>query len=790
LEEPTAADSKEDIAPATVPANKIVSSSPKASVVVKSADASPSPATPEATPISEESPGKKGDLEKEHEVVNSTNDDQDVDSKSTPKKEEEDRSQYQEYDGEDNDDEVDDDDDGDGDVDNEEADSSYSPSPVPMNEDQNGNKNSSKERWTKSGTDDNDVVMADDTNGDADADGDGDGDGDVDGDEEEENGESYDGIYYQKGFTSEDDRGEQYEQEDGDEDEEGGGEGDVDDDEAAGDVDDGEDDGSMLEDDYGDESDSAARPNDAQYPESMDEERDFEEEKPDGTSVKSIADDNEMEDVSAPVVRSTRPTILDNQPHSKSAAGSAVTSPKETVAGGLAVHVRRQSSYMQTHPKHSVEAGSTVTLASTSEDVEDGTEAKEAESVAADSTAAAPETELPAEVVTRPSPSSSKPSITGSVPSTRPSAMAGATSSTSPSTHASASASAVSSSAGAPASSVGHTSGSSGSSGAVVGRSRASRRIAEAEGTMKPEITIQAAYAKGSSTRPYNAYKMAAPIPALLTDPEERQAFFKSFDVAQPLMPVPPLTPTPTATATTATTSSTESTSISTVDVKSPPLASISGAPSSSLTSLLFLSSSSLSSSVKLIPISAITSFSTDSTNNPNVSLGPLDPSVFEYTTRLPLPPWPPAELEALNRGLETVGKNFTRISREYVPTRSTHECIEAYYSKKHSLRYHRVKVYKKEMGKEEEEYVKYVSGVNKYVTAETRRIRNEVGAGGANSLLLGFDGGMGGGGGKDGVGVRTRGSAAAAEQGNMNSDQFVRGARLRNRERVNMAED
>jgi hypothetical protein len=73
--------------------------------------------------------------------------------------------------------------------------------------------------------------------------------------------------------------------------------------------------------------------------------------------------------------------------------------------------------------------------------------------------------------------------------------------------------------------------------------------------------------------------------------------------------------------------------------------------------------------------------------------------SSYEYLPRgLVLPPvaWPPAELNALNYGLENHGKNFTLISRISVPTRTTHECIEAYYTLKHSLRYWRVRNQKK----------------------------------------------------------------------------------------------
>ncbi|KAJ3304982.1 hypothetical protein HDU76_005088 [Blyttiomyces sp. JEL0837] len=60
----------------------------------------------------------------------------------------------------------------------------------------------------------------------------------------------------------------------------------------------------------------------------------------------------------------------------------------------------------------------------------------------------------------------------------------------------------------------------------------------------------------------------------------------------------------------------------------------------------------------------------------------------FETLERvlLPIPCWLPWELEGLKRGLDKVGKAFSVISRDYIPSKSTAECIEAYYMYKHTL--------------------------------------------------------------------------------------------------------
>ncbi|KAI9310017.1 hypothetical protein DFJ73DRAFT_804984 [Zopfochytrium polystomum] len=55
--------------------------------------------------------------------------------------------------------------------------------------------------------------------------------------------------------------------------------------------------------------------------------------------------------------------------------------------------------------------------------------------------------------------------------------------------------------------------------------------------------------------------------------------------------------------------------------------------------------------------------------------------------TLLPAPAWLPRELDDLAAGLATVGKSFTRIARDYVRTRPTADCVEAYYMRKHEIR-------------------------------------------------------------------------------------------------------
>ncbi|KAJ3305055.1 hypothetical protein HDU76_005081, partial [Blyttiomyces sp. JEL0837] len=83
----------------------------------------------------------------------------------------------------------------------------------------------------------------------------------------------------------------------------------------------------------------------------------------------------------------------------------------------------------------------------------------------------------------------------------------------------------------------------------------------------------------------------------------------------------------------------------------------------------------------------------------------PYAPPLFADPCKTITPPWTTAELDALDRGLESVGKKFSRISREYVVTRSTSECIEAYYAKKFILRSYRIKNYRKTAQREDDDY-------------------------------------------------------------------------------------
>jgi UDP-galactopyranose mutase len=85
-----------------------------------------------------------------------------------------------------------------------------------------------------------------------------------------------------------------------------------------------------------------------------------------------------------------------------------------------------------------------------------------------------------------------------------------------------------------------------------------------------------------------------------------------------------------------------------------------------------------------------------------------------------------PTEMESLDRGLEVCGKSFTRISREFVCTRSTSECIERYYATKHRLKSTRMKQYRKRVEKEDEAYIKYLAGLGRFVAVETKRLRME----------------------------------------------------------------
>ncbi|KAI9321963.1 hypothetical protein DFJ73DRAFT_921939 [Zopfochytrium polystomum] len=55
--------------------------------------------------------------------------------------------------------------------------------------------------------------------------------------------------------------------------------------------------------------------------------------------------------------------------------------------------------------------------------------------------------------------------------------------------------------------------------------------------------------------------------------------------------------------------------------------------------------------------------------------------------TLLPAPAWLPRELDDLAAGLAAVGKSFTRIAWDFVRTRPTADCVEAYYMRKHEIR-------------------------------------------------------------------------------------------------------
>ncbi|KAJ3097707.1 hypothetical protein HDU97_004591 [Phlyctochytrium planicorne] len=119
-------------------------------------------------------------------------------------------------------------------------------------------------------------------------------------------------------------------------------------------------------------------------------------------------------------------------------------------------------------------------------------------------------------------------------------------------------------------------------------------------------------------------------------------------------------------------------------------------------------------------------------------SIGPLPSEIMEAALHSDAE-WLPAELEGLNRGLEACGRNFSIISRDYVPTRTTAECIASYYQRKHSLRFTKVKAYKKQVEREEDEYIQYVNGVAKFIASEAKRLKAERNKGGPFSLANPF---------------------------------------------------
>ncbi|KAJ3029541.1 UNVERIFIED_CONTAM: hypothetical protein HDU68_011841 [Siphonaria sp. JEL0065] len=217
------------------------------------------------------------------------------------------------------------------------------------------------------------------------------------------------------------------------------------------------------------------------------------------------------------------------------------------------------------------------------------------------------------------------------------------------------------------------------------------------QNTARHDITIAAAYATGGapayskrSNRPYVAEKMAADIPALISDHSLIQTLFQT---TAPLpLPLHSLLDAATAEADDPET-----------------LQKLYTNPTRTL----------LSATHKIASHLAIVSTTT----------GPLPPTIMETSCLLTAPQnptWLPSEIEALDKGLELYGKNFTRISRECVQSKTTFECIHAYYTRKHDLRSVKVKKYKKKVGKEDEEYVKYVGGLGKYIAMETKRMKAE----------------------------------------------------------------
>ncbi|KAJ3195012.1 hypothetical protein HK101_001340 [Irineochytrium annulatum] len=230
-----------------------------------------------------------------------------------------------------------------------------------------------------------------------------------------------------------------------------------------------------------------------------------------------------------------------------------------------------------------------------------------------------------------------------------------------------------------------------------------------------PEATITAALSKSGSLRPFNAAKMAAIIPALVVN---SPTLFRTAALAA------------------ASSSAAQDTNIMDVDSKAPVSESATNASitkghhSEELNGDSSFGASALS---RLQMDGAFPNFpafeeafaSSVTIPEAEKTSGPL-PDFAVESCLLPLPAWPPAELDAMDRGLEACGKNFSRVSREYVPTRSTAECIEAYYSRKHVLRYTKIKSYKKNIKREDEEYVRYISGTNSFKNSETRRLKYE----------------------------------------------------------------
>ncbi|KAJ3131126.1 hypothetical protein HK100_006759 [Physocladia obscura] len=219
-------------------------------------------------------------------------------------------------------------------------------------------------------------------------------------------------------------------------------------------------------------------------------------------------------------------------------------------------------------------------------------------------------------------------------------------------------------------------------------------------------ITIAAAYASGScpaysknSNRPYISEKMSADIPQLLTKHQLSQsAASRMFSTTQPL----PLE---------------FCALLQDSRIIDPKTTTVNSIPISPVNSGISLEGK--------MPITAATRHVEKYLTTVDVTTGPLPDAVLEAIL-VPKDVWTPAEFDALDKGLEACGKNFTRISRDYVQSRSTFECIHAYYTRKYELRSVRVRKYKKRVGKEDEEYVKYVTGLSKYIVMETKRMKAE----------------------------------------------------------------
>ncbi|KAJ3227303.1 hypothetical protein HDU81_006816 [Chytriomyces hyalinus] len=210
-------------------------------------------------------------------------------------------------------------------------------------------------------------------------------------------------------------------------------------------------------------------------------------------------------------------------------------------------------------------------------------------------------------------------------------------------------------------------------------------------------ITIAAAYASGNipayskkSARPYVPEKMAVKVPALLSDAHTKPHDFFHTSVPLPLPLTSLLEKAATLTA---------------------PRLPESATPTPSTHPLLLETNRKINTFLE-------TTMET---------IGPLPDSVLEAALLPPKQAWHPSDFDNLDRGLEAVGKNFTKIARDYVGAgKSTFDCIHTYYTRKFELRSVKVRKYKKKVAKEDEEYVKYVAGLGKYIALETKRMKAE----------------------------------------------------------------